>query len=70
VSWKIAVHDGKLVLHRPDSALNLRDNTTEMRPLANGFLAAGGMVLRFDGNGGFELGQGRMRGMRFMRHNR
>jgi len=67
VMWKVAVHDGKLVLHRPDSALNLRDNTTEMRPLANGFLAAGGMVLRFDDTGGFELGQGRMRGMKFVR---
>jgi CubicO group peptidase (beta-lactamase class C family) len=66
VNWRITVHDGRLELHRPDNALNLRDDTTELRPVKTGVLAIGGMVLRFDETGGFELGLGRMRGMKFV----
>jgi CubicO group peptidase (beta-lactamase class C family) len=67
VNWKITLRDGKLELHRPDNALNLQDDTTELRPVTTGVLAIGGMVLRFDDTGGFELGLGRMRGMKFVR---
>jgi hypothetical protein len=68
VSWRLVVREGKLMLMRPDSALNLKDDEQEIRPLLPNVFTAGGMVLRFEPDTSqFVLGVGRMRGMVFVR---
>jgi CubicO group peptidase (beta-lactamase class C family) len=70
VTWRLAVRDGKLMLVRPDSALNLKDDQQELRPLLPNIFAAGNMVLRFEPDASkFVIGLGRMRGMGFARQN-
>ena len=66
VTWRIVMRDGKLTLVRPDSALDLKDSSQEIRPLLLDIFTAGGMVMRFQPDASkFVLGLGRMRGMQF-----
>jgi CubicO group peptidase (beta-lactamase class C family) len=68
---RIELRDGKLLLRWPATALALRQEEVELRPITTDVFTAGDLVLRFErgneGITGFKLASPRARGIQFTR---